>query len=125
MAKIQGTIAVNGNSPDGALDPISDGFEVRLGGREGTPLIVIPPTAEGWVLRKGVPTWMTPKGSLIKAKVVVNVVTGTWSLTLKKTDLPTIPINPIALALSTGTDAGTQSSDWRPVPKRAGTYRIP
>ena len=125
IVKLQGALALNGTSPDSTYDPVADGFEVRLGGQDGTPLLALSPGADGWILKKGALFWKAPKGSATKAKLVVRAAEGTWSLVLKRVNLPSIPANPIPIAVSMGNDAGTQAADWRLVPRKNGVYRLP
>ena len=124
-ASLRGTLALNGDSPDGAFDPSTDGFEVRLGGSDGTPLAGAPGGDEGWVLKDGRHTWKSPKGSSSKVKVVVDTVAGTWSVSVRKGQFASVPENPIPVWMAVGDDAGSQSFDWRVTTGKAVVYRYP
>jgi len=123
--KASGTYSFGPDSPDGAWDPSQDGFEVRLGGQDATPLVAIPGGAPGWVEKNGVFTWKSPKGSPTKAKVTVDTVQGRFSLSLSKATLLAAPANPIRVSVSAGDDAGGHEADWTPHPRKAGVFRYP
>jgi hypothetical protein len=122
---LRGTLALNGESPDGSYDPIADGFEIRLGGRQGASVLALGPAVDGWVLKNGRATWKSPRGSVTKAKLIINGTTGEWSLVIKRLTLPPIPANPLGIALAIGDDAGTWLGDWRSVPRRVGVLKFP
>jgi len=122
--KLSGTLSYEPDADHAAFDPSNQSFTLWLGTAADMPLLAIISPAEGWTLKRGKYTWKSPKGSITKAKVVVNTVTSTWTAKLSKLTLPAPPTNPLRVTLSLGTDTGHHEVDWTP-PTSKGLIKFP
>ena len=119
-AKVKGTYLFLPASPDGAMDPLNQGVTVYVGGEQDPAVIVIPPDDAGWKVRNGKATWKTPKESITKATVVLDIGKFKFSIAISKINFPAPPGNPMRVSLRVGNDAGSHRAAWDL--KRTGVY---
>jgi len=108
------------------LDPKTQGFEVRLAGRDQAPVLDIPPGDPGWKVKGTTYRWRTAKGVLPKVKVVVNGRKGTIAASISVVDLPPTLSSAIFVGVDSGpSQASSTLQPWTPSVKVSGQYKYP
>jgi hypothetical protein len=120
-AKAKGTYFYLPASPDDAMDPLHQEVTVMIGGEDNPFVVVIPANDLGWKLKNGKATWKSPKDSLTKTTVVLDLVKLKFSIAFSKVTLPGAASNPVRVSLRVGNDAGSSRLTWKPG-KNAGAY---
>ncbi len=115
--KVSGTLA------GGPFDPAADGLEIALGDEDDPLVFEIAPGEEGWKAKDGKYSWKSPKGDLPKAKVAVDTVKGTFSVSLSGGTFPEVPASPVWIWLRVGSDAGARTDPW--TEKKPGSLKFP
>ncbi len=108
----KGTLAFNGNSADGAFDPMEDAVALEFGDEDGPVTLAIPAGDPGWKAKNGKFTWKSAKGALPKAKLVIDTAKGTISLSVKGFDYDGAPSGTLQVLLRCGDDAGRHAAAW-------------
>ncbi len=121
---VKGTLAFGGEAESAAFDSALLSISLRLGDHGKPPLMDVAAGDEGWTVRRGVHTWRSPKGSLVKAKLVVRPETGEFAAKLTHLTLVPAPASPVRVTVGVGTDSGFGEDSWVPG-KRAGQLRFP
>jgi hypothetical protein len=112
--RIRARLGGKGGAGAADLDPASSGLEVRLEGRDAPAAFRVDPGDPGWKVGKGKSTWKSARGAVPKAKVVVDVRRGRFSLALSQADLPAAPRTPVFVGVDFGpADAASRVLPWR------------
>ena len=123
---LKGVFVFDAASPDAALDPITDGFSVRIGDALAPVFVLeIPPASPGWSLRNGRYAWRASRSAPYRASLQVRPVDGTFRLTVSGADFPVaVPLAP-EVRIASGNDAGAVVPEWEETKPDSGYLRSP
>jgi hypothetical protein len=107
---------VDGGEP---LDVRAEGIRIGVGPEDGAAILSVLPGDAGWKERRGVLTWKSPRGADVKAKLVVDTVRGTITLTASRLDLPQASGGAVRVWIRIGDDGGSDRESW--ISKKGGS----
>jgi hypothetical protein len=100
--------------PDGGAmpDPRTGGIQVGVGADGAPAILTLSAGTEGWKERNGVLTWKSPKGSIVRAKLVVDTVRGTIRLNAAGLELGACDAAAVRAWVRIGAEAGDSVDPW-------------
>ncbi len=110
--KAKGAYTILPASPDQAVNPQAEGLTLYMGAEDNPIVVTVGPADAGWKVKNGKATWKSPKGSVSKYAISLDLVKRTFSFSLSKVTFPAAPANPIRVSLRVGNDAGSQRTAW-------------
>lgn len=93
-------------------DPRTAGFMLGLGAAGSPALVSVPAGDLGWKEKNGVFTWKSPKGSFVKASLVVDPAKGTVRFKASRLQLGAVDAGAVRAWFRTGVDAGAATTSW-------------
>ena len=120
---VSGTLAFNGESPDGSFDPEDDALEFVVAGGDGSFVLAVPAGDGGWRVKDAKFTWKSPRGATPRVSLTLDPGSGKFRLKASKFDFDEVPSNPFSLDLEFGNDSGTAEETW--TEGKPGTFRFP